>query len=47
MNTAPLGLKTLADRHPQEVFDFMVNHLRSQGKQSANASTCLYRSPDA
>lgn len=30
----------------QEVFDFAVNHLRKQGKQSKQGDGCMYKHPD-
>lgn len=38
-----INLSNLQDHTEQEVFDFVVNHLRTQGEQSTQSFGCAYR----
>lgn len=38
-----INLSNLQDHTEQEVFDFVVKHLRTQGEQSTQSSGCAYR----
>ena len=41
--TPEINLSNLKDHTEQQVFDFVVAHLRKQGEQSNNSGGCAYR----
>lgn len=41
--TPEINLSNLKDHTEQQVFDFVVAHLRKQGEQSKNSNGCAYR----